>query len=122
MKVRNMRTRTLLSIVIVVVVGGVLMYSASSPMGAGATIHSAFPTRAEATALLAATHHHPEWFRVATRGRTLLAAVTYPDRADAAPVVVIAAAGEKLTPWLRAVADHVTSEGFIAIVPDALSS
>ena len=118
-----MRTRTRLSIVIVVVVGGgILMYSASSPMGAGATTPSAFPTRAEAPALLDATHHHPEWIRVATPGRTLLAAVTYPDRADAAPVVVIAAAGEKLTPWLRAVADQVTAEGFIAVVPDALSS
>ena len=29
--------------------------------------------------------------------------------------------GIEATPWLRAIADQVTSEGFIAVVPDALA-
>ena len=52
---------------------------------------------------------------------SVLAVVDYPDRPDAATVVVVTATDQKLTPWLRAVADQVTSEGFIAVVPDALA-
>jgi carboxymethylenebutenolidase len=51
----------------------------------------------------------------------VLAAVTYPDRRDGAAVVVITARDQKLTPWLRAIADQITSEGFIAVVPDVFS-
>lgn len=82
---------------------------------------SMLPSAAEATALLNTTHHHGEWIRVPTRSGTVLAAVTYPDRRDGATVVVITAGDQKLTPWLRAIADQVTSEGFIAAVPDALA-
>ena len=85
-------------------------------------VRSTLPTAVEAPALLNATHHHGEWVRVPAGARTLLAAVTYPDRRDAAAVVVITATGEKLTPWLRAIADQVTTEGFIAVVPDALAA
>ena len=83
---------------------------------------STLPEVADATALLNSTHRHGDWIRVPLGSGTILAAVAYPDRADRAAVVVITAKDQKLTAWLRAVADQVASEGFIAVVPDALSS
>ncbi|MEQ1579509.1 MAG: dienelactone hydrolase family protein [Steroidobacteraceae bacterium] len=84
--------------------------------------HSSYPLPEEARNVLNATHHHGEWVPIVVDGRTLLAAVTYPDRPDRAPVVVVAAAAERLTPWVRAVADQITDEGYIAVVPDAVAS
>jgi hypothetical protein len=86
-----------------------------------APVRSMLPSPGEAMALLNATHHHGEWIDVTTGSRTLRAAVTYPDRRDGTPVVVIAAHDQKLTPWVRAIADQVTSEGFIAVVADAFA-
>ena len=82
---------------------------------------SALPLPSEAKSLLNATHRHGDWIRVPVGSKTILAAVDYPDRADKAAVVVITSTDQKLTDWLRAVADQVASEGFIAVVPDALS-
>jgi len=87
-----------------------------------ASQHSSYPLPEEARNVLNATHHHGEWVPIAVDGRTLLAAVTYPDRPDRAPVVVVAADAGRLTPWARAVADQLTNEGFIAVVPDADAS
>jgi carboxymethylenebutenolidase len=92
--------------------------AAAEPSGPA---HSMLPSPGEAKALLDTTHHHGEWVRVPTRSGRILAAVTYPDRPDGAAVVVITATDQKLSPWLRAVADQVTSEGFIAVVPDAFA-
>jgi len=81
--------------------------------------YSVLPSPDEAATLLNATHHHGEWVRVPNGSGDTLAVVTYPDRRDAAAVVVVTAPDQKLSPWLRAVADQLTSEGFIAVVPDA---
>ena len=83
--------------------------------------YSFLPSPGEAKALLNTTHHHGEWIRVPGASGSVVAVVNYPDRPDAATVVVVTATDQKLTPWLRAVADQVTSEGFIAVVPDALA-
>jgi carboxymethylenebutenolidase len=81
---------------------------------------SVLPQPIEARSLLNSTHRHGDWIRVQSGSKTILAAVDYPDRADRAAVVVITAQDQKLTDWLRAVADQVASEGFITVVPDAL--
>ena len=79
------------------------------------------PSMDEAKALLNSTHHHPDWIEVPAGSKTVLASVAYPDRADKAAVVVITAPDQKLSDWLRAVADQLADEGFIAAVPDALA-
>src|SRR5262245_7586260 len=83
---------------------------------------SVLPLPGEAKSLLNSTHRHGDWVRIPVGSRTILAAVDYPDRSDKAAVVVITAKDQKLTDWLRAVADQVASEGFITVVPDTLSS
>lgn len=87
-----------------------------------ALTQSKLPSVAMAKSILNSTHHHGEWIRVPVGPNTIQAAVDYPDRSDKAAVVVITAKDQKLTDWLRAVADRVASEGFIAVVPDALSN
>src|SRR5262245_42723482 len=83
---------------------------------------SEFPSPLEAKSLLNSSHRHGDWIRVQSGSKTILAAVDYPDRADKAAVVIITAREQKVTDWLRAVADQVASEGFITVVPDALST
>jgi carboxymethylenebutenolidase len=48
--------------------------------------------------------------------------IVYPERTTKAPVVVVVHEIYGLTPWVRAVADQLAAEGFIAIAPDLLTS
>jgi len=100
----------------------VISRSFALPDSMPSTLHSSFPLQAEAHPLLDATHHHGEWVSIAAGGRTVLAAVTYPDRPDPAPVVVVSPASADRMEWARAVADQLTDEGYIAVVPDALAA
>lgn len=79
---------------------------------------SSFPVPSEAKGLLNATHRHGDWARVPTTTGSILSAIDYPDRPDKAPVVIVTATDQTMTDWLRAVADQVAAEGFIAVVPD----
>jgi len=88
----------------------------------GVASWSSLPSMDEAKALLNSTHHHPDWIQVAGGSKTVLASVTYPDRADKAAVLIITAPDQKLSDRLRAIADQMADEGFISVVPDALSS
>ena len=47
--------------------------------------------------------------------------VVYPERDDDAPVVIVIHEIFGLTDWIRSVADHLASQGFIAIAPDLIS-
>jgi carboxymethylenebutenolidase len=47
--------------------------------------------------------------------------VVYPERPDAAPVVIVIHEIGGLTDWVRAVADQLAAEGYLAIAPDMLS-
>lgn len=71
---------------------------------------------------------HGEWVDIgegrASSGRwgdSVRAWVSYPERATRAPVVVVIHEIFGLTDWIRAVADQLAAEGFIAIAPDLLS-
>ncbi len=57
----------------------------------------------------------------ASGGDSVTAWVVYPERADAAPVVIVIHEIFGLTDWIRAVADELAAAGFIAIAPDLLS-
>jgi carboxymethylenebutenolidase len=70
---------------------------------------------------------HSEWVDVEGPGADsgvkdkLRAWVSYPERSTKAPVVVVIHEIFGLTDWVRAVADQLAADGFIAIAPDLLS-
>ena len=65
---------------------------------------------------------HGEWVTVdAGMGDRVDAWLVYPERSDDAPVVIVIHEIYGLTDWIRAVADQLAAEGFIAIAPDMLS-
>ena len=75
-----------------------------------------------ATARLAASPRHGEWVMYdAGDGDRVQAWVAYPERSDAAPVVVVIHDIRAMSDWARAVGDQLAAEGFIAVVPDLLS-
>lgn len=97
--------------------------AAAPAAGDGGAMQAGLPaSAAEAAARLAASPRHAEWVTVATEGgdstRTW---VVYPERRDAAPVVVVVHEIFGLTPWIRAVADQLAADGFIAVAPDLLT-
>jgi len=75
----------------------------------------------DATARLNASPRHTEWVKIESRGDAIDAFVVYPERAANAPVVVVIHEIYGLSDWVRAVADELAAEGFIAIAPDMLS-
>ena len=72
---------------------------------------------------LAASPRHGEWIDVALPGSEtkIKTWVVYPERKDKAPVVVVIHEIFGLTDWVRAVADQLAADGFIAVAPDLLS-
>jgi len=77
---------------------------------------------ASAVQRLSASPRHGEWVKLDAGGGDMLEAwVVYPERSDAAPVVVVIHEIGGLTDWVRSVADQLAAEGYIAIAPDMLS-
>ncbi|MGH7476715.1 MAG: dienelactone hydrolase family protein [Longimicrobiales bacterium] len=71
---------------------------------------------------LAASPRHGEWVTVRTGpADSVRAWVVYPERAEAAPVVVVIHEIFGLSNWIRAVADQFAADGFVAIAPDLLT-
>jgi carboxymethylenebutenolidase len=89
------------------------------PMGS----HDWLPPGAEgAAAALAASPRHGEWAMVRLlNGDSVRSWLVYPERSDAAPVVVVIHEIYGLTNWVRAVTDRLAADGFIAIAPDLLT-
>ncbi len=90
------------------------------------------PADAEhAGAALTESPRHGEWLDVPLvpragedalpAGRAIRTWVVYPERREKAPVVVVIHEIFGLTDWVRAVADRLAAEGFIAVAPDLLS-
>jgi carboxymethylenebutenolidase len=81
------------------------------------------PGEAGAKAALDTSVRHHEWAKIALPGSEvkLNAFVAYPERKDKAPVVIVIHEIYGLTDWIRAVADRLAGDGFIAIAPDLLS-
>lgn len=77
---------------------------------------------AEASARLAASPRHGEWAMVSAGGADSVRAwVVYPERSRRAPVVIVVHEVFGLTHWVRAVADQLAADGFIAVAPDFLT-
>jgi len=79
------------------------------------------PSGDDALAHLNGSTRHGEWTTVTAGGEEIDAWLVYPERSDDAPVVVVIHEIYGMTDWIRAVADQLAAEGFIAIAPDLLS-
>ncbi len=81
------------------------------------------PGEAGAKAALETSPRHHEWVELPASGDAgrLSLFVAYPERKDKAPVVLVIQEIYGLTDWLRAVADRLAADGFIAIAPDMLT-
>ena len=76
-----------------------------------------------ALARLKASPRHGEYQMIRTsNGDSVRAFVVFPERSTKAPVVLVVHEIYGLTNWVRAVADQLAAEGFIAIAPDLLTS
>jgi carboxymethylenebutenolidase len=66
---------------------------------------------------------HGEWVKI-TRpgGNPIRAYVAYPERKDKAPAIIVIHEIFGLTDWEPTVVDRLAKEGYVAIVPDLLSS
>jgi len=81
-------------------------------------------SNATAAARLAASPRHAEWVKFPSApgaSDSIMAWVVYPKSSAKAPVVVVVHEIFGLSTWVRAVADQVAAEGFIAVAPDFLS-
>src|SRR2546425_9386335 len=92
-------------LLILILTGSVIaLVRTSDTRTAGSVV---LPSIEEAKALLNSTHRHADWIQVPLGSRTILASVAYPDRADKAAVIIITAPDQRLSDWLRAIADRV---------------
>jgi carboxymethylenebutenolidase len=81
------------------------------------------PAEAGAKAALESSPRHGEWAEVTVaEGQPKVKCwVVYPEVKDKAPVVIVIQEIFGLSDWLRATADQLAADGFIAIAPDLLS-
>jgi len=96
---------------------------AQAPPGAAALKQPHLPAGEEqAKATLDASPRHGEYVDVPVAGGTPLKAwIVYPERKDKAPVVIVIHEIFGLSDWIRAVADQLAADGFIAIAPDLIT-
>jgi carboxymethylenebutenolidase len=83
-----------------------------APLGAGSSLGS---EQAPVTT-------HGEWVKIKRGNETIRAYVAYPERKTKAPAVIVIHEVFGLTDWEPTVADRLAKEGFVAVLPDLLSS
>jgi carboxymethylenebutenolidase len=106
-----MKKRLIAAAALLLSVGALWAQTAGLPAG-----------EADTRARLNASPRHGEWVTYTSEGGDRVEAwVVFPERNDAAPVVVVIHENRGLNDWARAVADQFAAEGFIAIAPDFLS-
>lgn len=80
------------------------------------------PDAAGALSRLSSSPRHGEFVTIRTgNGDSLRAWVVYPERSSKTPVVIVVHEIFGLSSWVRAVADQLAADGFIAIAPDLLT-
>ena len=92
--------------------------------GAPASAPASLPaSEASAKQVLETSPRHGEWadVKMPDGGTPIRTWIVYPERKDKAPVVLLVHEIFGLTPWIRAVADQLAKDGFIAVAPDLLS-
>src|SRR5574338_1513599 len=103
--------------------GHAMSAAVGRPGGGSQQQRNALPaSAATATARLASSPRHGEWATIRTGPTDSVTAwVVYPERSTKAPVVVVIHEIFGLSTWVRAVADQLAADGFIAIAPDLLT-
>lgn len=98
-------------------------FAADRALAADPRIPAIPPGETGAKAALETSPRHHEWIELAPSGDAgkLSLFVAYPERKEKAPVVLVIHEIYGLTDWIRAVADRLAAEGFIAIAPDMLT-
>jgi carboxymethylenebutenolidase len=91
-------------------------------LGVGALLIGAAGGSALRGAQAAPPTTHGEWVYIRKGADSIRAYVAYPERKDKAPGVIVIHEIYGLTDWEPTVADRLAKEGFIAVVPDLLSS
>jgi carboxymethylenebutenolidase len=79
------------------------------------------PAEQDARERLNRSPRHGELATVDVAGVPVRVWVVHPERKDAAPVVIVIHEIFGLTDWIRAVADQLAADGFVAVAPDLLS-
>lgn len=80
------------------------------------------PSEAGARAALESSPRHGEYVDVKLADGTAIRTwVVYPERKEKAGVALVIMEVYGLSDWIRAVADHLAKEGFIAVAPDLIS-
>jgi len=79
------------------------------------------PAEDTAKERLNSSPRHGEYVKIDVRGTPVRTWVVYPERKDRAPVVIVIHEIFGLTDWIRAVADQLAADGFVAVAPDLLS-
>ena len=74
-----------------------------------------------ASSTVARTTLRHEWVDIPFAGQRLRTWIEYPNGTDPAPVVIVMSHEAGLDDWMRAIADQLATEGFIAVAPDILS-
>src|SRR6266852_3532997 len=92
----------------------VVRLNAATP---GAAVQSVLPSADDTKRILNTTPRHREWVAVPVGSRTRLSWITFPDRSDKAPVIVLTSDEGGPSDWLRAVSDQLAAEGFITLAP-----
>jgi carboxymethylenebutenolidase len=77
----------------------------------------------QARTALEKSSRHGEWADVTVAGSedSVRTWIVYPERKEKAPVVIVIHEIFGLTDWIRAVADQLARDGFVAVAPDLLS-
>src|SRR5439155_8057869 len=103
------------------VIGVLGFLAASSWISAPTRAAGLPPSEDMAKARLNGSPRHAELATVDVRGAPVRVWVVYPERKDAAPAVIVIHEIFGLTDWIRAVADQLAADGFIAVAPDLLA-
>jgi carboxymethylenebutenolidase len=84
-------------------------------------VHSTLPAESAAKTILNTTGRHREWVNLRLGPSIIRAFLVYPQRSDKAPVVMVTGTDQGASDWVRAAADQLAADGFLAVVPDVLS-
>jgi carboxymethylenebutenolidase len=74
-----------------------------------------------ASSTVARTTLRHEWVDIPFAGQRLRTWIEYPHGTDPAPLVIVMSHEAGLDDWMRAIADQLATDGFIAVAPDLLS-
>jgi carboxymethylenebutenolidase len=87
-----------------------------------AALQSLPASGAQADERLASSPRQAEWVTIGVGEDSVRAWVVYPEQRENAAVVVAVHDNRGMSNWIRAVADQLAADGFIAIAPDMLST